>query len=71
MICVPDEESEEIEDRSTDAAVARGLGGDFAITGEPTNLHIGVEAKGVLAMLIEVTAEPRTAPPRGSGTTRS
>ena len=50
----PDEESEEIEDRSTDGVVARGLGGDFAITGEPTNLHIGVEAKGVLAMLIEV-----------------
>jgi succinyl-diaminopimelate desuccinylase len=54
LICVPDEESEEIEDRSTDAAVARGLGGNFAITGEPTNLHIGVEAKGVLAMVIEV-----------------
>ena len=54
LVCVPDEESEEIEDRSTDAMVARGLGGDFAITGEPTNLHIGVEAKGVLAMVIEV-----------------
>jgi succinyl-diaminopimelate desuccinylase len=54
LVCVPDEESEEIEDRSTDAVVARGLGGDFAITGEPTNLHIGVEAKGVLALLIEV-----------------
>ena len=54
LVCVPDEESEEIEDRSTDAVVARGLGGDFAITGEPTNLHIGVEAKGVLAMVIEV-----------------
>src|SRR6516164_5951440 len=44
LICVPDEESEEIDDRSTDAAVGRGLGGNFAITGEPTNLHIGVEA---------------------------
>jgi succinyl-diaminopimelate desuccinylase len=54
LVCVPDEESEEIEDRSTDAVVRRGLGGDFAITGEPTNLHIGVEAKGVLAMVIEV-----------------
>ena len=54
LVCVPDEESEEIEERSTDAVVSRGLGGDFAITGEPTNLHIGVEAKGVLAMLIEV-----------------
>jgi succinyl-diaminopimelate desuccinylase len=54
LVCVPDEESEEIDDRSTDAVVRRGLGGDFAITGEPTNLHIGVEAKGVLAMMIEV-----------------
>ena len=54
LICVPDEESEELDERSTDDAVARGLGGDFAITGEPTNLHIGVEAKGVLVMLIEV-----------------
>jgi succinyl-diaminopimelate desuccinylase len=54
LICVPDEESEELDERSTDDAVSRGFGGDFAITGEPTNLHIGVEAKGVLAMLIEV-----------------
>jgi len=54
LICVPDEESEEIDERSTDGVVQRGLGGNFAITGEPTNLHIGVEAKGVLAMLIEV-----------------
>ena len=28
--------------------------GDFAITGEPTNLHIGVQAKGVLALRLEV-----------------
>ena len=55
LVCVPDEESEEIDERSTDAVVSRGLGGDFAITGEPTNLHIGVEAKGVLAMRIEVS----------------
>src|SRR5947209_3993767 len=54
LICVPDEESEELDVRSTDGVVQAGLGGDFAITGEPTNLHIGVEAKGVLAMRIEV-----------------
>jgi succinyl-diaminopimelate desuccinylase len=54
LVCVPDEESEELDERSTDDFVSRGLGGDFAITGEPTNLHIGVEAKGVLAMLIRV-----------------
>ena len=54
FVCVPDEESEEIDERSTDAFVSRGLGGDFAITGEPTDMHIGVEAKGVLAMWIVV-----------------
>jgi succinyl-diaminopimelate desuccinylase len=54
LLCVPDEESEELDERSTGGAVARGLGGDFAITGEPTDLHIGIQAKGVLAMRIEV-----------------
>lgn len=54
LICVPDEESEELDERSTDEVVKRGLGGDFAITGEPTDLHIGVEAKGVLVMRIDV-----------------
>jgi succinyl-diaminopimelate desuccinylase len=54
MVVVPDEESEELDERSTDAVVARGLGGNFAITGEPTDLHIGIQAKGVLAMRIAV-----------------
>jgi succinyl-diaminopimelate desuccinylase len=54
LICVPDEESEDLDERSTDAIVQRGLGGSFAITGEPTNLHIGVQAKGVLVMRIVV-----------------
>jgi succinyl-diaminopimelate desuccinylase len=54
LVVVPDEESEEIDERSTHAVVARGLGGDFAITGEPTDLHIGVQAKGVLVMRIVV-----------------
>ncbi len=54
FVCVPDEESEELDERSTDDVVQRGLPGDFAITGEPTDMHIGVEAKGVLAMRIEV-----------------
>jgi len=54
FVCVPDEESEDLDERSTDAIVAAGLGGDFAITGEPTDMHIGVEAKGVLVMRIVV-----------------
>jgi succinyl-diaminopimelate desuccinylase len=52
--CVPDEESEEIDFRSSEALVREGHGGDFAITGEPTNLHVGVQAKGVLALRIHV-----------------
>lgn len=54
LMVVPDEESEELVDRCTDWAVGLGLGGDFAITGEPTDLHIGVEAKGVLVLKIRV-----------------
>jgi succinyl-diaminopimelate desuccinylase len=55
LLCVPDEESEEIDSRSSDALIGSGLRADFAITGEPTDLHIGVEAKGVLAMRLEVS----------------
>jgi succinyl-diaminopimelate desuccinylase len=54
FVCVPDEESEELDERSTDAVVKGGLTGHFAITGEPTDMHIGVAAKGVLAMRIDV-----------------
>ena len=54
FVCVPDEESEDVEDRSTDELVRSGLTGDFAITGEPTDLHIGVQAKGVLACRVRV-----------------
>ncbi len=55
FICVPDEESEDVEHRCTDALVQEGLRADFAITGEPTDLHIGVQAKGVLAVRVEVS----------------
>jgi len=51
---VGDEESEEGDDRGCDRLVDSGFVGDFAITGEPTDLHIGVEAKGVLALRLEV-----------------
>src|SRR3954451_6197768 len=55
FLCVPDEESEDVDNRSTDALVAEGLRGDFALTGEPTDLHIGVQAKGVLAVRAEIS----------------
>jgi succinyl-diaminopimelate desuccinylase len=51
---VGDEESEEEAERGCDHLVDNGFLGDFAITGEPTDLHIGVEAKGVLALRLEV-----------------
>ena len=55
FVCVADEESEEVEQRGSDYLVEQGYIGDFAITGEPTDLHIGIQAKGVLAMRIEVS----------------
>jgi succinyl-diaminopimelate desuccinylase len=52
---VPDEESEEEAARGSDQLVHDGFVGDFVITGEPTDMHIGVQAKGVLAMRLEVS----------------
>jgi succinyl-diaminopimelate desuccinylase len=52
---VSDEESEEEDERGSDALVADGFIGDFAITGEPTNLQVGVQAKGVLALRLGVS----------------
>jgi succinyl-diaminopimelate desuccinylase len=52
---VGDEESEEEVERGSDHLVDSGFLGDFAITGEPTDLHIGVEAKGVLALRVQVS----------------
>ena len=55
FLCAPDEESEDIDTRSTDEMVRQGFVGDFAITGEPTELHVGIQAKGVLACRIVVS----------------
>ena len=54
LALVPDEETEEEFDRGSDVLVDAGYGGDFAITGEPTEMLVGVAAKGVLAVRIEV-----------------
>ena len=34
--------------------VADGFVGDFAITGEPTDMHVGIAAKGVVAMRLRI-----------------
>lgn len=54
FVCVADEESDTPTQRGSDYLVEKGYTGDFAITGEPTDLLIGVQAKGVLALRIEV-----------------
>jgi succinyl-diaminopimelate desuccinylase len=55
FVCVCDEESEEDSNRGSDFLVNKlGYTGDFAITGEPTDLQIGVQAKGVLLLRLEV-----------------
>lgn len=55
LAVVPDEESEEEAERGSHLLVREDLAGDFVITGEPTDLYIGVQAKGILAMRIEVS----------------
>ncbi len=55
FLCVCDEESEEDVQRGSDYLVERGYTADFAITGEPTDLLIGIQAKGVLVLRIEVS----------------
>lgn len=55
FLCTPDEEAEDIDLRSTDEVIKAGFTGDFAITGEPTDLHVGVQAKGVLACRLGVS----------------
>ncbi len=55
LAIVSDEESEESEDRGSEYLVRQGLRGEFAITGEPTDMHVGVAAKGVLALRLGVT----------------
>jgi succinyl-diaminopimelate desuccinylase len=53
MCC--DEESEEDENRGSDyIAKVMGYLGDFAVTGEPTDMLIGVQAKGVLLLRLDV-----------------
>jgi len=55
LAIVPDEEDEDAEYRGTDLLVDEGLRGDFAITGEPTDMHVGIAAKGVLAVRLQVS----------------
>jgi succinyl-diaminopimelate desuccinylase len=57
FVCVSDEENDDDADKGSDWLIGRGYRGHFAITGEPTDLKIGVQAKGVLAVRIEVSGK--------------
>lgn len=55
LVMVPDEETDEQrEERGTEQLVERGHVGDFVVCGEPTDFHVGIQAKGVLDVRIEV-----------------
>jgi succinyl-diaminopimelate desuccinylase len=55
FVMVPDEETDEQrEEYGTEQLVARGHLGDFVVCGEPTDFHVGIQAKGVLDVRIDV-----------------
>jgi succinyl-diaminopimelate desuccinylase len=48
LLVVPDEEGEHGAKTGAEVLISDGHVGDFLITGEPTDFHIGTQAKGVL-----------------------
>lgn len=54
LIIVPDEERSEPGPNCTEMLIAGGLRADFVVCGEPTDMQVGVQAKGVLMMRAEV-----------------
>jgi len=54
LVVVPDEERSEPGPNCTEMLIAEGLRADFVVCGEPTDMQVGVQAKGVLMMRAEV-----------------
>lgn len=54
MVVVPDEERADPGANCSEMLVRDGLRADFVVCGEPTDLHVGVQAKGVLLLELEV-----------------
>lgn len=52
LLIVPDEEREHGGPKGAEILIQHGHTGDFLITGEPTDFHIGVQAKGVVDLRI-------------------
>jgi succinyl-diaminopimelate desuccinylase len=54
LLIVPDEEREYGGLKGAEVLIENGHTGDFLITGEPTDFHIGVQAKGVLDLRVSM-----------------
>ncbi|HSJ73128.1 MAG TPA: M20/M25/M40 family metallo-hydrolase [Miltoncostaeaceae bacterium] len=54
LIVVPDEERSDPGENCTEMLVRDGLRADFVVCGEPTDMHVGVQAKGVLMVRVDV-----------------
>ena len=54
LMIVPDEETSGPGPNCTELLVADGLRADFVICGEPTDLHVGVQAKGIVMVCAHV-----------------
>jgi succinyl-diaminopimelate desuccinylase len=54
LLVVPDEERSEPGENCTQHLVADGLRADFVVCGEPTDMLVGVQAKGVLMLGVDV-----------------
>jgi succinyl-diaminopimelate desuccinylase len=55
LVVVPDEERADPGANCTDMLVEEGLRADFVICGEPTDMQVGVQSKGVLMLRTEVS----------------
>jgi succinyl-diaminopimelate desuccinylase len=54
LMVVPDEERSEPGENCTQMMVRDGLRADFVVCGEPTDMLVGIQAKGVLMMRVDV-----------------
>lgn len=54
LVVVPDEERSDPGANCTEMLVRDGLRADFVVCGEPTDMHVGVQAKGVLMLRVDV-----------------
>jgi succinyl-diaminopimelate desuccinylase len=54
LMVVPDEERSDPGENCTEMLVRDGLRADFVVCGEPTDMCVGVQAKGVLMLRVDV-----------------